>query len=128
MATEKKLVSIQIDGVNYALQPIPPHLSPFNHIIGKLLKEDPKTFDDAARISAEIEKSLGKLLQECASPTPKKEHQLAVFNAIISLTNETINDAEKFRKHGRSNTAKSSRDVPADPQETDATFGLHNGA
>ena len=126
MATEKKLASIQINGTDYALQPIPPHLSPFNHIVGKLLKEDPKTFDEAARISAELDKSLGKLLQECASPTPKREHQLAVFNAIISLTSETINDAEKFRKHGRSDTAKSSRFGPHNPQETEQTVGLHD--
>jgi hypothetical protein len=102
-----------IDGVTYVLTAIPPHLSPYNTLLGDLLREKPKTAQEADRVSGEIKKCMDKLLVDTVKPTPRPEHQYQVFNALTALTSEVLDEARLFRKDKRSSTEEGSPTSPS---------------
>lgn len=97
----------KIEDTEYNIIPIPPYLSPFNARISELLQKKFTSFQDAEETSKEINQHMEKLLSETVTPKPNKEHQTAVYNALIDLTNAVLQEAQFFRKNQRSGTAKS---------------------
>jgi hypothetical protein len=100
-------VKKKIDNTEYEIIPIPPYLSPYNARISELLQTKSKNFQEAEEISKEIKQHMEKLLSETVKPNPPIEHQTAVYNALIDITNATIKQAEFFRKNKGLNPTKS---------------------
>jgi len=101
-----------IDGTEYTIIPIPPHLSPYSTRISELLQTKPQSLQETDERSKEIDTLVEKLLSKTVKPNPAPEHQLAIFNALIDLTNATIAEAQFFRSRKGSQPAKSNATRP----------------
>jgi hypothetical protein len=112
MLTEK-----EIDGVKYSLIPIPPHVSPFNQLLGQLLQKAPGDCEEAEKDSVQIEKALDKILEACVEPKPRREHAWKLYSALQKLTKKTLEDAGFFRKPKRPG-ADSSKPAGGPPRKT----------
>jgi len=90
----------------------PPHLAPITARIGELLQKHPATADEAKQMSEEIKPLMTLVLSQTAHPAPPMEHQTQVYQALINLTNEVVNEAAFFRGARRTDGAKSSTSSP----------------
>lgn len=108
----------KIGEIEYTIIPIPPHLSPFSTRIGELLQKRPQSTQEAKEISKEISEAMELLLSEIVMPKPEKQHYLQVFNALVDLTNKTMEEAGFFRKDQGSKSAEGDKTSSVDPQAT----------
>ncbi|HLE74922.1 MAG TPA: hypothetical protein VI864_02630 [Candidatus Bathyarchaeia archaeon] len=106
-------MELEVEGVKYEIIPIPPSLSPYSTLIGDLLRAKPQTIEEVEKNSGTIAKAMEKLFAGTVKPTPKLEHQTQVFNALINLTNKTIEAAGLFRGDKGSSTSPSSPIEPS---------------
>lgn len=106
-------MELEVEGVKYQLIPIPPSHSPYSTLIGDLLRAKPKSIEEAEKNSETIAQAMEKLFAGTVKPTPKQEHQSQVFNALIDLTNKTIEDAKFFRNNQEPDTTKSGSVEPS---------------
>lgn len=106
-------MELEVEGVKYTVIPIPPSLSPYSTLIGDLLRAKPQTFEEVEKNSETIAKAMEKLFAGTVKPIPNLEHQTQVFNALIDLTNKTIDNAGLFRKQQRPSASSSRSAKPA---------------
>jgi len=107
----------EIDGVKYNLIPVPPYASPYNVLLGDLLRKKPETVEAAEAISHAIKKAMEKLFAETVTPTPKPEHQTQLFNAVSELTTKVLKEAGLFREDSGPDAAKGDADSADAAQE-----------
>lgn len=112
------MIKKKIGNAEYNIIPIPPHLSPYLSRYGEISQKKPENLRETEELSKESEKIVEKLLSETVKPKPQLEHELAVFNAVINLTNQTIQDAQFFRTKQGPSATKSSTTQPRASQTT----------
>jgi len=96
-----------IDGITYTIIPIPPSMSPYSALVGIALEKQPKDIEEAEQLKQQIEKGLDAIFAETVTPKPKKEHYLLVYDTVLKITRDTLEQAELFRLQPRSNLKKS---------------------
>jgi hypothetical protein len=106
-------MELEVESVKYEIMPIPPNLSPYSTLIGNLLRATPQNLEDAEKNSDIIAKAMEKVFVGTVKPVPKPEHQTQVFNALIDLTNKTIEAAGLFRGDKGPSTPPSSPTEPS---------------
>lgn len=110
---------MKLSGTEYELFPVPPYLSPYSARIGELLKLKPANFEEAQKQSEEIDKLMEKLFEGTVTPKPNKTDSLRLFNAIIDLTNEVMQEAKFFRTTKRCDADKSRGNESTNPQTSE---------
>lgn len=91
----------------YKIKPVSPSLSPYTVLIGKLLKTEPKTVEEAEQLSTQIQAAMEKVFEKTVSPKPAIEDYIVVYNQIIEKTNAELEKAGFFRQHQQPDIKKS---------------------
>lgn len=100
-------MKLVLDGKEYQIIPVPPHLSPYMTLTSELMKKKFATFEEAEETSKQIERLLRKVMEETISPQPEKEHLLKLFYALVEETEKVFKTMEPFRKPEGSSSDKS---------------------
>jgi len=99
-------MKLKIDDVDYELMPVPPSLAPYQARINELMSQKPKSIEETKEISGELKPLIQAVLLETVSPKVRREHELAVFRALMKLTNETLTQVQFFPGGKRSEPEK----------------------
>ena len=94
--------------MKYNVKPIPPGLSPLNAYLGRLLRKEAVTVEDAEAIGKEIETCFSKLFTATVDPMPPKEDYYVVYKQVTDTTNKSLKQAGWFRKPRKPDTKKGS--------------------
>lgn len=88
---------VTVQNVKYRVKPIPPRLVPFSQFIGAKLYGVPKDLTEAEANGSLIVSAMQRLFGELVDPQPPEEHRLAVFNALVKITDKAVADAKFLR-------------------------------
>ena len=88
---------VTVQGVKYKVKPIPPRLVPYSQFIGAKLYGVPRDLAEAESNGPLIVSAMQRLLGELVDPQPPEEHRLAVFNALVQITDKAVAGAKFLR-------------------------------
>jgi len=118
--------TVEIDGVEYKVIPIPPADSPYSALYSEKVKKFAAltTIQEANKLSAELEEIVAKILSKTVTPQPsKKAHETQLLNEVIIVTRKVMEDAGLFRKDKRSNAEESGADGASPAQAAKRPIG-----
>jgi len=101
---------IRLGGVEYVVSPIPPSLAPLQSYIDKVMNYTPSSYEEAAKLSGELEKATAKLLAATVTPQPSPDQASQIFKAVQELTVKTLKDAQFFRESPKLDSQQSGVD------------------